>query len=206
MSTLLMMQEIRLAQEVDLFEKWLALLDSNLVGMIKALHVLPEPRTPPNVLALRGEIRSVFFTIIGSLGVERMDVFKTLGSPLMLRHFVGHTAKPLSGADWDMELYHETYGNRPVPTATGRIKPVIEPATGMSWPSAKALAEELECAPISVYVHLGESKAMRTLKGRQFEYMVIEEVKDPRLPVNWSDEEKERQREEARKLGFEVQF
>lgn len=206
--TLLMMQESRLAQEAELFEKWLTKLDQNLSNVINALSGPPEPKTPQSVMTFRAELRRMFFTLVDSLGVPRLDIFVVLGSPPMLRHFAGLSVTPLNAADWDLELYYETFGNRPKPSSSGRAKAVVEPLTGLTWVSATALAAELGCAPISVYKHLSGDRSIRNLKGRRFEYSSDPEKakNDPRLPVNWSEEERERQRAKARELGFELKI
>lgn len=63
-----------------------------------------------------------------------------------------------------------TLNRKPHPAA----KPVHEPATGRTWPSAADVVRELGCSPIVLYRHLSEFRTPRTVYGRAFQYVARE--------------------------------
>lgn len=52
-----------------------------------------------------------------------------------------------------------------------KAKPVLEPATGLTWPSAADVARELGCIPTLIYRHLGGFRSPKTIYGRSFQYL-----------------------------------
>lgn len=159
------------SREAHLFEHWASWLDQSYAGIVSGLCVRPKPFTEAGVQKVRDVVCTTFEALLEALPQPPIQTFKALGSPPVLAFWAGLTEAPLSVDDRDLSIYRSSMGIPQKGASDTRHRAVIEPATGMVWPSATALARDLECARISAYKHLSKNGDIQTLKGRVFEYL-----------------------------------
>lgn len=189
------------SSDIARWQRWLTALDEALAG---ALDLFRDPSEVD-----MADAWAVFDGLVKAHPGSMSDKFRTMGSPPLLAHYCGMRATPLTPREVAMYAQQEQTGwlNDPARPADGRAKPVIEPATGATWPSATALADEMGANRATLYHHLRGDPRYKTVKGRTFEYV----EKDPDTPLPGSlaamtEAEKEKMRALARSHGFEPKF
>lgn len=192
-------------KEAMLFDRWLVSLEPTMAGVVPSVLIKPVPADRDNTMAVRRELFRTFAAVLESLPGTRMDKYRKLKSPRMLRHYAGLATQRLDEREWCLELLGELSGRET--HQDHRSRAVIEPETGSVWSSATELATDLGCAKISVYQHLSK-RLLPTLRGRVFEYV---DAEAPRKAVPGSiaamtEEEKEESRARTRAAGFEPRF
>lgn len=191
-------------RNITFLSRWIGRLDASLVPVMAALKVPPTPINRDTIQQAGENANMVFTGLLRSLPGTMQEKFAAMGSPPLLAYACGMRETPLSDAEYTRETTLELMGRPATPMPVGgKSKPTWEPATGLQWPSAAAMAKSIGCAAISAYMHLNGGIA--TLRGRKFEYLPAP-APDPNLPANWSEERKEVERAKARELGFEPLF
>lgn len=194
-------------RDVTLLGGWLALLSPKLIGVLRVISG-DRPDTVSAIHKRRLDVYLSFIAMLDELPGTKIDKFRRLGSPGILRFWAGLTPKGKTAREWEVEVWQRVNGKTPAAdVGDSRTKQVIEPITGAIWPSATALAKDLGCRPITLYQHLGAAQKLKTVKGRVFEYIEPEApARDPRLISNMTEAEKAALREQCIAAGFEPRF
>lgn len=189
------------SSDIARWQRWLTALDEALAG---ALDLFRDPSEVD-----MADAWAVFDGLVKAHPGSMSDKFRTMGSPPLLAHYCGMRATPLTPREVAMYAQQEQTGglNDPARPADGRVKGVREPETDRTWPSAKALADEMGVHPVTLYNHLSGHPKYPTVKGRRFEYA----ASDPGAPLPGSVDamtpaEKEAARARARAAGMEPRF
>lgn len=195
----------RLSLEAALYDKWIGVFDPALSSAFDAYHVRQGSLEYLALLALRNEAQQVFSSLIQAMPGTGHEKFMALGRPKALVHILGLRSTRPSDRDWDASITAITNGvSEYAPERDGRIKPVLEPASGRSWPSATDLAYELGCAPGTLYNHLQRPGLYPSVAGRIFEYG--EQAPIPGSIAAMDETEREALRERMRANGFTPLF
>lgn len=192
-------------RNIGFMSRWIGRLDPTLSVVFDGMRVPPTPLDPTHIDEAYKTANDVFYGLLVSLPGTMMEKYVEMGSPPLLGHMCGAHQRPLTDAEYTQEVAAELRGIRPEPNMDGRLKAIIEPATGKSWPSASHLSRELGCATGTLYNHLRDSGIQPLVQGRRFEY-APPSPPDPRLPSNWTEAQKEQARQLARECGMEATF
>lgn len=155
------------SSDIARWQRWLTALDEALAG---ALDLFRDPSEVD-----MADAWAVFDGLVKAHPGSMSDKFRTMGSPPLLAHYCGMRATPLTPREVAMYAQQEQTGglNDPARPADGRVKGVREPETDRTWPSAKALADEMGVHPVTLYNHLSGHPKYPTVKGRRFELSLI---------------------------------
>jgi len=194
----------RAALEIELFQRRVVKLDPAYAGVFGVFQTAPVGLTAE--MASRGhkDAGALFGAIFDAHPGTRLEKFEAVGSPPAIAHWCGAVKKPLTNVMHVMELEWEFNGRRPEPKLDGRVRPVHEPETGLSWRSIGELADELVCATGTLYNHLRGNPVQPLVRGRKFEYGDI--PPEPGSIDAMTEEEREAERQYTRAMGFEPNF
>lgn len=185
--------------------RWSGRLDASLPPIFEAMANPPDHVSVATIDAAAADLATVFDGVVRSMPGTMAEKFNAMGAPPLLAFMCGMRDRQLSNDEYAQAVTAELMG-RPVEQSTdGRVKTILEPATGRTWPSVSHLAAELGCAIGTLYNHMRGNPSQPTVYGRSFTY-APPAAPDPRLPAFWSEEQKEAARQRARDAGFEATF
>lgn len=194
----------KMCREAVLYAKWIGEFDPDLSATFDGYLTPPDPFEYRTVLDMRNGALQLFTDLIHAMPGEGRDKFIKLGRPKALVQILGIRPARPTDRDWDISILSITNGYSEYSARDGRIKPVIEVATGLEWPSVADLAYELGCAAGTLYNHLQGNVKYAFVMGRKFQYGEIKPV--PGSIDAMTEEEREAARQHTIACGFTPNF
>lgn len=195
----------KMNRQIWMFKRWLYDLSPHLPGVMDEVGQKPNPVTPEALDKMHLEAWQLFDDVVKSCEGTNAEKWALMGKTPLLAFYFGFAKRELTELEQVAAETEMLTGQKAAPDP--RVRPVLEPGTGNSWPSAAGLAAELGYALGTVYNHLA-SQRPRTVAGRSFIY---DPAHDPDAPLPGSfnamtDAERAQLRQQTIDAGFKPRF
>lgn len=166
----------RARREAVMYGRWMSVFDPELVAAFAIFENPPTPFELQSIVNQRNDALQIFIGLILAMPGTPSEKFRAMGRPKALTHILGLRSARLTEDEWDLSIYVNYNGASDYST-DGRVKPVLEPATGLEWGSLQELADEMGCSVGTLYNHMRGAPSQPSVQGRVFKYAEVQPVR-----------------------------